>query len=223
MEFLSHYWGYILIFAMFILSSFVHSRIKNTYQIYSSNAIESGYTGKQAAEAILNRNGINDVGIYSIEGTLTDSYSQKHKVISLSNQNYNESSIATVAVAAHEAGHAIQVKERYNLMTFLVVLKPLVRIATSLFFPLVFFGAIANVAIGTNVLFYLFAAVFLLQMLMLPVEFNASRRALEELSSANILNEEELYGAKKMLNAAAMSYVAAALMTFAFMARAKKK
>ncbi len=223
MEFLSHYWGYILIFAMFILSSFVNSRIKNTYDIYSSHALESGYTGKQAAETILYRNGINDVGIYSIEGVLKYSYSQKNKIISLSYQNYNESSIATVAIAAHEAGHAIQVKERYNFMTFLVVLKPLVRTATSLFFPLVFFGAIANIAIGTNVLFYLFAAVFLLQMLMLPVEFNASSRALEELSSSGILNEEELYGAKKMLHAAAMSYVAAALMAFAFMARAKKK
>ena len=223
MEIFSEYWGYILVFLMFILSTFVSSRIRKTYEIYSSQSASSGYTGRQAAEAILHRNGIDYISVISIDGVLTDSYSQKHNIISLSSQNYSESSVAAVAVAAHEAGHAIQVKEKYTFMTFLVVLKPLVNIATSLFFPIIFLGAIANIAIGTHVLFYLFAAIFVLQILTLPVEFNASRRALEELESSGVLVEEELYGAKKMLRAAAMSYIAAALMSFAFMARFRRK
>ena len=223
MEFLYYYWGYFIVLLMILLSTLVSRYIRRTYENYASQSIESSLSGRQATEHILSRNDINDVSIVPIDGMLTDSYSQKNKMIYLSRKNFDESSIATVAVAAHEAGHAIQVKEKYTFMTFLVVLKPLVSLASYMFVPILLLGTMANITTGTNLIFYLFAAIFAMQMLMLPVEFNASRRALEELGSSGILNEEELFGAKKMLRAAALSYVSAALMALVFMLRFRRK
>ena len=223
MEFLYYYWGYLIVLLMILLSTLVSRYIRRTYENYASQSIESSLSGRQATEHILSRNGINDVSIVPIDGMLTDSYSQKNKMIYLSRKNFDESSIATVAVAAHEAGHAIQVKEKYTFMTFLVVLKPLVSLASYMFVPILLLGTMANITTGTNLIFYLFAAIFAMQMLMLPVEFNASKRALEELGSSGILNEEELFGAKKMLRAAALSYVSTALMALVFMLRFRRK
>ena len=179
MEALEQYWGYILIFLMLILSSVISRSIKKVYDIYSLHSTSAGYTGRQTAETILESNGVEGVCIYPAGSVLSDSYNQKQKIISLSENNYSGSSVSAVAFAAHEAGHALQAAEKYTPVTILVVMKPLVRIASALFFPLIFFGALAHIAIGTDIIYYFFAAILFLQLLTIPVEINANRRALK--------------------------------------------
>lgn len=224
MEILSSFdWSFWLIIIVYAISTIARAIIMRSYNTYSAMAIDSGMTGRQAASLILARNHIGGVYIHPVPGVLTDAYSKKSGSIALSEDNYNGSNVAAVAIAAHEASHAIQVDEKYTPMTALVVIKPIVRIASMLFIPLFIVSTIANFTISSDVVLYFFVGLFVLQLITLPVEFNASNRALAELGKNGILAEDEVHSAKKMLRAAALTYVASALITFVLALRAKKR
>jgi len=212
-----------IIIGVYAISTIARAIIMRAYKTYSTMSIDSKMTGGEAASLILARNHISGVYVHPVPGVLTDSYSRKSGAIALSDDNYNGSSVAAVAIAAHEAGHAIQVDEKYTPMTALVVIKPIVRIATMLFIPLFIVSAIANFTISSDVVLYFFIGIFVLQLATLPVEFNASSRALTELEENGILAADEVYSAKRMLRAAALTYVASALITFILALRAKRK
>jgi Zn-dependent membrane protease YugP len=172
----------------------------------------SGLTGREAAQRIMRSVGINDVAIEPARGMLTDNYNPRKKTLNLSEANYSGSSIAAVAVAAHETGHAMQHRTGYYPLQIRSLMAPVIGFASYLLWPLLIFGIFAGFAQqAIDVVVYIFLGIFAFQLVTLPVEFNASRRALAALVDGNMLSEEELYGARKMLSAAALTYVAATL------------
>ena len=169
-----------------------------------------GMTGAQAAARLLQLNGITDVQIRQIGGTLTDYYDPKNKEICLSGDVYNATSVAAIGVACHEAGHACQHAQGYAPLKIRNAAIPATRIGSSLGIPLVLLGMVFTWRPLIMVGIVLYALVALFQLLTLPVEFNASRRALQTIESNQFLTEQEYRGAKKVLPAAALTYVAAA-------------
>ena len=168
-----------------------------------------GMTGAQAAARLLQLNGITDVQIRQIGGTLTDYYDPKNKEICLSGDVYNATSVAAIGVACHEAGHACQHAQGYTPLKIRNAAIPATRIGSSLGIPLVLLGMVFTWRPLIMVGIVLYALVALFQLLTLPVEFNASRRALQTIESNQFLTEQEYRGAKKVLTAAALTYVAA--------------
>jgi Zn-dependent membrane protease YugP len=224
MEIFEHFDGsFWIIIGVYAISTIARAIIMRSYNLYSSMSIDSQITGSEAAMRILAGNHISDVYVHPIPGVLTDNYNRKSKAISLSEDNYSTSSVAAVSIAAHEACHAIQVDEKYTPMTALVVIKPIVRITTMLFIPFFIVSAIANFTISSDIILYFFIGIFALQLVTLPVEFNASNRALTELQDKGILAADEVFSAKKMLRAAALTYIASALITFILAMRARKR
>ena len=223
MEFAQQYWGYVFVFIAFIISSIIRNHISSVYKMYSMQNIDSGYSGGDAVKKILSANEAHDVSVYPIGSVVCEGYNDKTKIISLSLQNYKRSSVASVAASAHEAGHALQAKEKYTPMIVLSSLKPTLQVASSLLYPVIILSAVTDIFFGSDIFFYLFAAIFLMNLITIPVELNASKRALKELESTGILVEEELCCAKKMLTSASLSYFASALFSFIFTHRMKKR
>ena len=182
-------------------------RVKNTYAQYSKAF--AGLTGAEAARMVLEMNGVNDVTIEPIAGELTDHFDPKTNTIRLSKGVYDVTSVAAVGIAAHEAGHAVQYAVGYSPIKLRTAIIPVTQIGSTLSWPLLLLG----LALGSEMLatagVVLFCAVVLFQLVTLPVEFNASNRALDTLGASGYLQEEQLNGAGKVLRAAAMTYVAA--------------
>lgn len=202
---------YILIVIGVVLSLLASAKLKTTFSKYSKVRNARGITGAQAAEQLLRAEGIYDVRVEHIGGNLTDHYSPQEKVLRLSDSVYNQTSVAAVGVAAHECGHAMQHRDAYAPLKIRGSLVPVVNIGAQLSWPLILIGILfsgAQVLIQVGIL--LFSLTVLFQLITLPVEFNASRRALVSLERHGILQTTEVKSTRKVLSAAALTYVAAA-------------
>ncbi|MEL3905163.1 MAG: zinc metallopeptidase [Treponemataceae bacterium] len=194
-----------------ILSLFAQLLVKSTFAKYSKVQNSRRINGAQAAKLLMQINDIRDVSIQSIGGSLTDHYDPTKKALRLSEPVYGSTSIAAVGVAAHETGHAIQHKVGYGPLVLRSTLVPIANIGSSVGPYLVIAGIISSLSMLTNIGIILFAGAVAFYLVTLPVEFNASRRALQNLEMNNVLAREELQGARKVLTAAALTYVASAL------------
>ncbi len=199
----------VIMIPVLLFSFYCQIKVKRAFRRYSSVHAMCGMTGAQAAARLLQLNGITDVQIRQIGGTLTDYYDPKNKEICLSGDVYNATSVAAIGVACHEAGHACQHAQGYAPLKIRNAAIPATRIGSSLGIPLVLLGMVFTWRPLIMVGIVLYALVALFQLLTLPVEFNASRRALQTIESNQFLNEQEYRGAKKVLTAAALTYVAA--------------
>lgn len=204
-------WTILLIIPGIIVAAWAQSKVNKAYATYSKIPTRKGLTGSETARRILQHAGLFDVEIKPTQGRLTDNYNPRKKTLNLSEGNYSGSSIAAVAVSAHESGHALQHSQNYIPLFFRSLLAPVVSFASYMLWPLLILGLMAGFASTIDIVVYIFLAIFVFQLITLPVEFNASRRALHELTMDGVLTEEEIYGARKMLNAAALTYVAATL------------
>lgn len=202
---------YILVIIGIVLALAASAKVKSTFAKYSKVRSVSGMTGADAAKRILNSAGIYDVRIERISGDLTDHYDPKNKVLRLSDSVYGAMSVAAIGVAAHECGHAIQDQKNYAPLRIRASLVPVANIGSMLAWPIIILGVVVG-AFETLVPFgiILFSAAVLFQLVTLPVEFNASNRAISVLDSTGILGSEEIRYTKKVLSAAALTYVASA-------------
>lgn len=199
----------VIMIPVLLFSFYCQIKVKRAFRRYSSVHAMCGMTGAQAAARLLQLNGITDVQIRQIGGTLTDYYDPKNKEICLSSDVYNATSVAAIGVACHEAGHACQHAQGYAPLKIRNAAIPATRIGSSLGIPLVLLGMVFTWRPLIMVGIVLYALVALFQLLTLPVEFNASHRALQTIESNQFLTEQEYRGAKKVLTAAALTYVAA--------------
>ena len=204
---------YMMIIAVTMaLSLWAQAKVKGAYAKYSQIGSRSGMTGADMARWMMEREGISDVELECIPGELSDHYDPRAKVVRLSQGVYQSSSIAALGIAAHEVGHVIQHARGYAPLNLRSFVYPTASIGTKLAFPLIFIGLfISTFKVLTIVGVLLFAASTLFTLVTLPVEFNASSRALAALNEGQVLDSEELSGAKKVLDAAAWTYVAAAV------------
>ncbi|MCI8418646.1 MAG: zinc metallopeptidase [Lachnospiraceae bacterium] len=202
---------YILVLIGAVISMIASARVNSTYARYSKVRSASGMTGAQAAARIMNQAGLYGIRIEHISGNLTDHYDPRSKVLRLSDSVYQSASIAAIGVAAHECGHAIQDQEEYFPLKFRNTLVPVANIGTKLAIPIILVGVVFSASQTLiNIGVVLFSLGVLFQLVTLPVEFNASRRAIGILEGTGMLYGQEVDGAKKVLGAAAMTYVAAA-------------
>ena len=204
---------YFLLVIGMLLSLAASARVKSTFAIYSRVRSASGLTGAEAARRILHMAGITDVTVVPISGSLTDHYDPRDNSISLSENVYNSTSIAAVGVAAHEAGHAVQYAENYGPVRLRTAIIPATQIGSKFSFILLLVGMVLYSQSLFFVGILLFSLTTIFQLITLPVEFNASHRALQTLENEQLLYDDELPGARKVLKAAALTYVAALLMS----------
>ena len=207
------YWDptYILVIIGVIISLWASAKVKTTYSKYSRVRSMSGLTGAQAAERILHSAGLYDVRIEHISGDLTDHYDPKNRVLRLSDTVYSSASVAAVGVAAHECGHAVQDQKDYAPLRIRNSLVPVANFGTMAAWPIIIIGLIfgsSHFLVNLGIL--LFSLGVLFQLVTLPVEFDASSRAIQILGNTGILYGDEIRQTRKVLNAAAMTYVAAA-------------
>lgn len=200
---------YLLAVLGLILTLIASAGVKNTFQKYARVQSRSGLTGAMAAERILHSNGIYQVSIQRVSGELTDYYDPKNKVLKLSDSTYGASSVAAICVAAHECGHALQDEMGYAPLALRSLLVPAANFGSQLSWPIFLFGLIFSLPSLVTLGIVLFCLALLFQLVTLPVEFNASSRALKILEEQGILENRELDGGRKVLRAAAMTYVAA--------------
>ena len=200
---------FLLLIPAFILTMWAQFRVSSAYAKYSRIASVQGVTGSKAAESLLRSNGITDVEIESVTGTLSDHYDPRVKKVRLSEENYNGRSLASLAVAAHEVGHVIQHYKGYMPLQIRDSILPATNIGSWAAFPLFILGLVLRTPLLMDLGIILFAGVVIFHFITLPVEFNASRRALAMLGNNGMLVQQEIQGARKVLNAAAMTYVAA--------------
>ncbi len=196
-----------------LISMWASFRVKSTFAKYNKVGNRRGYTGAQVAHWILDSNGLQNVRIERIAGSLTDHFDPSSGVIRLSDSTYSSTSVGAIGVAAHECGHAVQYDVGYFPMQVRRAIIPVTQIGSSVAIPLAVLGIVLGFSLLTEIGILLFCAVVVFQLVTLPVEFNASRRALKTLDENRILEEEELRGAKKVLTAAALTYVAALLVS----------
>ena len=205
---------YILVIIGVLLSLGASARVKSTFHSYSRVRSRSGMTGAETAQRILHATGLYDVRVERVEGTLSDHYDPRTKVVRLSEAVYDSTSIASIGVAAHECGHAIQHSKAYAPLKIRNTLVPVVNVSATISWPMIIIGLIMG---GSTFLIdlgiILFSTAVLFQLITLPVEYNASKRAVVQLASNGILYGDELKQTKKVLNAAALTYVAAAAAT----------
>jgi Zn-dependent membrane protease YugP len=199
----------LLLIPAVILAIWAQVRVSSTYSRFSKVRSAQGVSGVQAAKFLLDRNGIHDVEVEAVEGKLSDHYDPRTKKVRLSADNYRGQSLAALAVAAHEVGHAIQHYKRYGPLQLRHTILPATNFGSWAAFPLFLIGFFFQAPILMDIGIVLFAGVVLFHFVTLPVEFNASNRALAQLSSQGMLLEQEVRGARKVLNAAALTYVAA--------------
>lgn len=194
-----------------ILSLYAQIKVNSTFAKYSKIKNSNGLTGSEAAYKVLTQNGVTNVAVEHISGNLSDHFDPQTNIIRLSDSVYSSNSVAAVGVAAHEAGHAVQYANNYAPMKFRRVLVPITNIGSTLSIPLIFIGLLLPIQYDfiVNIGIALFSFAVLFQLVTLPVEFDASRRAIATLEQSGTLYDEELIGAKKVLSAAAMTYLAA--------------
>lgn len=211
---------YILVLIGAVLSLWASATVKSTYNKYSRVYSYSGLTGAQAAAQILRQAGIYDVRIEHVSGNLTDHYDPKARVLRLSDSVYGSNSVAAIGVAAHECGHAIQDQEDYVPLRFRAAFVPVANLGTQVAFPILLLGVFlgsSHFLIQVGLLCFFFGVLF--QLITLPVEFNASGRAVRILRETGMMSDDELSKTKKVLSAAAMTYVAAAAASILSMLR----
>ncbi|MBR3607503.1 MAG: zinc metallopeptidase [Lachnospiraceae bacterium] len=205
-------WTYLLVLAGAILSIWASSRVNSTFQKYAKVRSMSGLNGAQVARMILDRNGLSDIPVEHVGGNLSDHYDPTKRVLRLSDSTYHSNSVAAIGVAAHECGHALQHKEGYGPLKLRSTIVPAANLGSRLGIPIIllglFFGGGGSFLVKLGI--WVFSLAVLFQIVTLPVEFNASSRALAVLEGYGVLGQEENKKAKKVLSAAAMTYVAAA-------------
>jgi hypothetical protein len=209
------YWDptYVLVVIGALICLAASAKVNTTFNRYNKVRSVSGMTGREAAEAVLSMAGIYDVQVRHISGNLTDHYDPRNKTLSLSDSVYGSSSVAAIAVAAHEVGHAIQHQEGYYPLRFRSALVPVANIGSTLAWPFILIGLFITNSTGTfliNLGILLFSFAVLFQIVTLPVEFNASSRAMHMLTRMKRMPDEELRCSRKVLTAAALTYVASA-------------
>lgn len=202
--------SYFLVIISFLVALLASFNVKHTYNKYSQVMSRRGYTADQIARMILDQNGLHNVQVERVSGNLTDHFDPNSNVVRLSDSVYGKSSVAAIGVAAHECGHAIQYAKEYSPMKVRAAIIPITNIGSTLAYPLVLLGIILGgiqplITIGI----WLFVAVVVFQLVTLPVEFNASGRALKTLEQSGYLDEDELGQSRSVLIAAALTYVAA--------------
>ncbi|MCK6257497.1 zinc metallopeptidase [Fictibacillus sp. KIGAM418] len=204
--------SFLIYFALLlIIPIWAQMRVKSTYNKYAKVENSTGKTGAEVAREILDRNGLYNVAVEPVRGRLSDHYDPRSKVVRLSEENYYGHSIAGSAVAAHEVGHAIQDKESYAPLRFRHALVPVANLGSNFAYLLIIAGAIFYSANLLLIGIIFMAAAVLFQLVTLPVEFNASSRAMDQIVSTGMIRNNEERQARKVLNAAALTYVAAAL------------
>ncbi|MBR6594919.1 MAG: zinc metallopeptidase [Clostridia bacterium] len=220
-------WTYGLLIVAMLISAVISARVNSTYKKYARQVAKNGLTAEQAAQRVLAANGVYGVGFARIAGELTDNYNPRTNVISLSDSVCGKSSVAAIGVACHEAGHAVQHALGYGPVKLRTAMVPITNIGSRLAVPLFVLGLVLDFMGLVYVGIALFSLSTLFQLVTLPVEFNASRRALVALEEQGLLYEDELKGAKKVLSAAALTYVAAlatsALMLLRYISIAKRR
>lgn len=222
----TYYWTYLLIIPGLLLSVYAQMKVQSAYNKYSRIRAKSGITADALAERLLYENGCN-VSIHPIQGNLSDNYNPSNKTLSLSQSTYGKSSVAALGVAAHEVGHAVQDENDYVLLKLRSFIVSVVNFGSGLALPLVILGVllelfvqnptVGNFFITLGIVAYSLATVF--SLITLPVEINASRRAMRMLSDSGALDKEELKGAKSVLIAAAMTYVASLFTSLLYLLR----
>lgn len=204
---------YILVMIGVVICLLASAKMNSTFSKYSRVRSHSGMTGKEAAEALLHREGIYDVRVEYVAGNLTDHYDPRSKVLRLSDATYQQTSVAAIGVAAHECGHAIQHARGYAPLSIRSTLVPVANFGSSIAWPLIIIGLIMNSQTSQlflNLGVIAFSMAVLFQIVTLPVEFNASRRALKILGNTGMLYPDEVRETRKVLTAAALTYVAGA-------------
>ena len=204
---------YMLVLVGVVLCLLASARVKSTFRKYSQFRNSRGITGAEAAERVLHGAGIYDVRIEHVAGELTDHYDPRSKVLRLSDSTYGSTSVAAVGVAAHECGHAIQHATGYAPLKFRGALVPVVNFGSAIAWPLILIGLLFNSqssVLFINIGIIAFSAAVLFQLVTLPVEFNASNRAIRVIADTGMMQGEEIKAAKKVLGAAALTYVASA-------------
>ena len=204
---------YLLVLAGVILSLIASARVKSTFSKYAKVRNSRGMTGAEAASRVLQAAGIYDVRIERVSGNLTDHYDPRSKVLRLSDAVYGDSSVAAVGVATHECGHAIQHAVGYGPLTLRSTLVPIANFGSKIAWPLILIGLLFNSQSSTmliNIGILAFSAAVVFQLITLPVEYNASNRAIRMIADTGLMQGEEIRAARKVLNAAALTYVASA-------------
>lgn len=208
---MGYYQSMLILIPAIILSMYASAKVKSTFAKYSKVRSNSGATGADIAKRILSEQGIMNVRVEHIRGNLTDHFDPRSNTVRLSDNVYGSNSIAAIAVAAHECGHAVQHNIGYFPIKIRSALVPIANFGSSLSMPLFFMGLILSIEPLLTVGILFFSGAVLFQIVTLPVEFNASSRALKIMLSSGIVDEREETGASKVLSAAALTYVAAAL------------
>lgn len=203
----------VILIPALILAFWANSLVKTNYRKYKQVKNNIGMTGGDVALHILQKNGIFDVPVIAVEGELTDHYEPRKREVRLSKDIYYGESVSAVAIAAHEVGHALQHANSYVPLQVRHAIFPVARLGSSAAFPLFFIGFIFSTPMLMNLGIAFFVAALIFQLVTLPVEFNASQRAFKQLSEGFVVDPNEMVGVKKVLNAAALTYVAAALMS----------
>ncbi|MDP9740336.1 UNVERIFIED_ORG: Zn-dependent membrane protease YugP [Bacillus sp. B2I3] len=202
---------FIYLAIIILIPIYAQMKVKSTYKKYSKVSASSGMSGAETARVILDQNGLFNVRVEETPGMLSDHYDPRDKTVRLSSDNYHGHSVAGVAVAAHEVGHAIQDKEAYAFLRFRHALVPVANFGSNISWILILIGMLASIPELLLAGIVFMAAAVLFQVITLPVEFNASSRAMDQLVSAGVIRNDEERETKKVLSAAAMTYVAAAL------------
>ncbi len=213
------YYYIVLIIPAMLLGAFAQWKVSSTFNRYKTVNSFYGITAADAARRILDSHGLQHIRIEHIRGNLTDHYDPAHNVIRLSDSVYNSTSIASIGVAAHETGHAIQYAENYMPIKIRNAIVPIANLGSTLSLPLILLGIIIDMSGLVTFGIIAFSMVALFQLITLPVELNASNRALAILDEKHFLEKEELNGAKKVLSAAALTYVAALITSLAQLLR----
>lgn len=209
----------LLVMPALIFAMWAQSRVSTTFNRFSRVRTASNMTGYESARRILDANGLRNVQIERVAGKLTDHFDPKANIIRLSESVYNSNSVAAVGVAAHEAGHAVQYSTAYMPIKIRAAIIPITQIGSTLSMPLVLLGFFMSAPSLINLGILLFATVTVFQLVTLPVEFNASTRAVAALEMGGSIADEEIYGVKKVLSAAALTYVAALAVSLANLLR----
>lgn len=210
----SYMTAYILCIAAFIFALICQVMVKTTFSKYNNIRSRRAVTAAEAARRILDNNGLYDVQIVRIGGHLTDNYNPRTNIVSLSDSVYDSTSLAAIGVAAHECGHAVQHSKGYIPIKIRTAVFPLAQLGSSVYLIVFMVGLFFSLPPLVDIGIILFAFVVVFQLVTLPVEFNASRRAMNSIESYAILDREELYGARRTLTAAAMTYVASLVVSF---------
>jgi len=207
--FLAPYWW--IVIPGLLLGLYAQVKLSSTYKKYMRIGSRSGMTGAQVAREILDDAGLVNMQIKEAQGHLTDHYDPMRKTLVLSSENYRGNSLAAIGVAAHEAGHALQHKDSYKFLQLRMMLVPATQFASQAYMPIFFFGIIFQAfwQSALSLIIGIFSILFLFQLITLPVEFNASSRAKRVLAGMGMISGEEGRGVSKVLNAAALTYVAA--------------